>query len=301
MQTPTYADDTSLTLKVLPSRPVLAIDQSTLPDRLLAGEYGTATLTLANRGKTGLSSLRILCDNPPFILYSAEGSPGVHALSLISLLRQAKSLVTHTAFNGRIPSTIPDDKPSRILLQDGTLSPGDQVDVPVHFRGSSVGLTIVRCLFVFEGTVGSEAEKRSNCTDLIYLSGWLSRAIRYFFHAYLPRIAVARLRANHTLRLFGNPVDRHQSKHSCRRRCRCYLRRQYALANISDQQDQVIGASTGHFGGMLIGLLADFRKVRRLDAPYPSSSLRRQPRSPGSTRLPNWKDFWLVRIWYRLP
>jgi hypothetical protein len=68
MLTPTYGDDASLTLTVSPPGPALAVDTSSLPSQLLAGEVVQSSLRFSNTGTRALRSLRVLCSHPHFLL-----------------------------------------------------------------------------------------------------------------------------------------------------------------------------------------------------------------------------------------
>ena len=81
MQAPTYADDTSLKLDVLPSRPILAVQSTDLPEQLLAGQTGSATLSLTNKGNVGLARLRVLCDAPHVLSFGEEVARGTRAFA----------------------------------------------------------------------------------------------------------------------------------------------------------------------------------------------------------------------------
>ncbi len=79
MQNAIYADDGSLELDVLPSRPILAVQFGALPAQLYAGQTGRAMVELTNRGDVTLSHLRVLCDAPHCLSFDDQAIIGVQA------------------------------------------------------------------------------------------------------------------------------------------------------------------------------------------------------------------------------
>ena len=67
LQQPAYDDDSSLSITISPSRPLLSVGGHGLPRELYAGEVCSATLSLRNSGTQPMGNLRVLCSRPNFV------------------------------------------------------------------------------------------------------------------------------------------------------------------------------------------------------------------------------------------
>lgn len=154
--TPTYAEDTSLSVIIRSPIPILSISLDELPDNLYAGEARMTSITLTNTGQVALIDLKAICSHPSFILFQQHSSSSSSSSTLYNKQSVSNASSTISSPNYLIPNT-----PFQIPLESSTssnlssLEAGASVKVPILCRGDAGGNHSVKFLFTFLAVVSS--------------------------------------------------------------------------------------------------------------------------------------------------
>ncbi|OCF34119.1 hypothetical protein I316_04067 [Kwoniella heveanensis BCC8398] len=141
--TPTYAEDTSLTIHVAPSRAILGVDITDIPETVYAGQEVEGSIKIVNRGKVAVQDLRMIWNHPGVI-------------STRAVQNDTKHSDTH---NG-IPNIIAPN--SSVLLHADTVSPGEEANIPIVFSAHQSGPMDLLGLIVFSDANNEDAVSASS-------------------------------------------------------------------------------------------------------------------------------------------
>ncbi|WWC68664.1 uncharacterized protein I206_102596 [Kwoniella pini CBS 10737] len=125
--TPTYAEDTSLTVDVTASRAILTAHLAGIPDNLFEGSVVGGRIRLSNRGKTNINDIGMIWNE-------------------YGVIRRTDD-TKHQDTNNSIPNLI---QPNTILpLYNGIIQPGEEREIPITFLATQTGSIDILGLVVF--------------------------------------------------------------------------------------------------------------------------------------------------------
>ncbi|WVF67170.1 hypothetical protein IAT40_001916 [Kwoniella sp. CBS 6097] len=136
--TPTYAEDTSLTVDVAPTRAILGVEVVDVPETVYAGEEVEGSIRVVNRGKVGVHDLRMIWNHYGVIRPKAG-------------LNDTKHLDTQNT----IPNLI--EHKSSVPLYANTIPPGEEVNIPVIISAYQSGPLDILGLVVFSNADNENA------------------------------------------------------------------------------------------------------------------------------------------------
>ncbi|WVQ79020.1 hypothetical protein IAT38_001112 [Cryptococcus sp. DSM 104549] len=136
--TPTYAEDPSLSVAVLPARARIEVELEGVPDVVHEGEEVRAVVRVVNKGKAGVEDVGMV--------WSEEG-----------MVRRDESDTKHDNTLTSIPNRITPNSPTS--LHPGPIPPGETITVPVIITTSRPGRIDLCGLIIFSSTddAGSDA------------------------------------------------------------------------------------------------------------------------------------------------
>ncbi|WVQ94767.1 hypothetical protein IAU59_001848 [Kwoniella sp. CBS 9459] len=139
--TPSYAEDTSLTVHVTPSRAILGVELIDIPETVYAGEEVEGSIRVVNRGKVGVQDLEMM--------WSHYG-----------VVRRRASDITHLDTQDHIPNIIRPN--SSVRLHPDTISPGTEVTIPIVLCAQQSGPLDLLGLIVFSKADDDDAVASSS-------------------------------------------------------------------------------------------------------------------------------------------